>query len=153
MIPGTYQLAEVNGVFNAVRLNGDFVGPTLLYGSGANMDATASAVMGDVMSISRDQIKSLPIKAMSEIVSHYYLRFTTIDQPGVLATIAGCLGRYDISIQSMFQPEGHEGGSVSIVLMTHAAKEENISNALKEIGRLDFISQPTCLIRVEHDLD
>ncbi|NOQ41406.1 MAG: homoserine dehydrogenase [Desulfuromusa sp.] len=170
MIPGSYQLAEVNGVFNAVRLNGDFVGPTLLYGSGAGMDATASAVVGDVMAISRDQIsgararvpimgyradqiKSLPIKAMSEIVSHYYLRFTTIDQPGVLATIAGCLGRYDISIQSMIQPEGYEGDTVSIVLMTHAAKEENIANALEEIGRLEFISQPTCLIRVEHDLD
>ena len=170
MIPGTYQLAGINGVFNAVRLNGDFVGPTLLHGSGAGMDATASAVLGDVMAISRDQIsgassrvpimgyradriKTLPIKAMSEIVSHYYLRFTTLDQPGVLATIAGCLGRYDISIQSMIQPEGHEGGSVSIVLMTHAAKEVDIANALKEIEQLDVISQPTRLIRVEHDLD
>ncbi len=170
MIPGTYQLASINGVFNAVRLTGDFVGPTLLYGSGAGMDATASAVMGDVMAISRDQvsgarsrvpvmgycadqIKSLPIKAMSEIVSHYYLRFTTIDQPGVLAKIAGCLGEYNISIQSMIQPEGHEGDSIPIVLMTHAAKEVDISSALKEIGQLDIISQPTCLIRVEHDLD
>lgn len=170
MIPGTYQLASINGVFNAVRLTGDFVGPTLLYGSGAGMDATASAVMGDVMAISRDQIsgarsrvpvmgycadqiKSLPIKAMSEIVSHYYLRFTTIDQPGVLAKIAGCLGEYNISIQSMIQPEGHGGDSIPIVLMTHAAKEADISSALKEIGQLDIISQPTCLIRVEHDLD
>jgi len=170
MIPGSYQLAEVNGVFNAVRLTGDFVGPTLLYGSGAGMDATASAVMGDVMAISRDQvsgararvpvmgycadqIKTLPIKAMSEIVSHYYLRFTTIDQPGVLAKIAGCLGKYDISIQSMIQPEWHEADSVPIVLMTHAAKEIDVSTALKEIEQLDIISQPTCLIRVEHDLD
>ncbi|MDA3903726.1 MAG: homoserine dehydrogenase [Desulfuromusa sp.] len=170
MIPGTYQLAEVNGVFNAVRLTGDFVGPTLLYGSGAGMDATASAVMGDVMAISRDQvsgararlpimgycadqIKALPIKPMSEIVSHYYLRFTTIDQPGVLAKIAGCLGKYDISIQSMIQPEWHEADSVPIVLMTQAAKELDISNALEEIWQLDIISQPTCLIRVEHDLD
>ena len=169
MIPGTYQLAGINGVFNAVRLTGDFVGPTLLYGSGAGMDATASAVMGDVMAISRDQIsgarlrvpvmgyradqiKSLSIKAMSEIVSHYYLRFTTIDKPGVLAEIAGCLGKYNISIQSMIQPEGHEGNAIPIVLMTHEAKESDISSALKEIGQLDFISQPTGLIRVEHDL-
>jgi len=170
MIPGTYQLAEVNGVFNAVRLNGDFVGPTLLYGSGAGMDATASAVMGDVMSISRDilsgarsrvpimgycpdQIKSLPIKAMSEIVSHYYLRFTTLDQPGVLAQIAGSLGKYNISIQSMIQPEWHSADSIPIVLMTHAAKEADVAKALTEIEGLDIISQPTCLIRVEHDLD
>ncbi len=170
MIPGSYQLAGINGVFNAVRLNGDFVGPTLLYGSGAGMDATASAVMGDVMAISRDQasgatsrvpimgyradqIKSLPIKAMSEIVSHYYLRFTTIEKPGVLAKIAGCLGKYNISIQSMIQPEGDSVDSVSIVLMTHSAKEGDVSSALKEIASLDIISQPTCLIRVEHDLD
>ena len=170
MLPGSYQLAEINGVFNAVRLNGDFVGPTLLYGSGAGMDATASAVMGDVMAISRDilsgarsrvpimgyaadQIKSLPIKAMSEIVSHYYLRFTTIDQPGVLAKIAGCLGRHNISIQSMIQPECHAADSIPIVLMTHAAKEVDVATALTEIEALDIISQPTCLIRVEHDLD
>jgi len=170
MLPGSYQLAEINGVFNAVRLNGDFVGPTLLYGSGAGMDATASAVMGDVMAISRDilsgassrvpimgyaadQIKALPIKAMSEIVSHYYLRFTTLDQPGVLAKIAGCLGSHDISIQSMIQPEWHTADSIPIVLMTHAAKEADITTALQEIEALDIISQPTGLIRVEHDLD
>ena len=132
MIPKSYQLAEVNGVFNAVRLTGDFVGPTLLYGSGAGMDATASAVMGDVIAISRDkisgarsrvpimgycadQIKALPIKAMSEIISHYYLRFTTIDEPGVLAKIAGSLGKHNISIQSMIQPESHTVDSVPIV--------------------------------------
>lgn len=170
MIPGNYQLAEINGVFNAVRLNGDFVGPTLLYGSGAGMDATASAVLGDVMAISRDilsgarsrvpimgycadQIKSLPIKAMSEIVSHYYLRFTTVDRPGVLARIAGCLGQHNISIQSMIQPEWPSADLIPIVLMTHAAKEADVSKALMEIEELDVISQPTCLIRVEHDLD
>lgn len=99
-----------------------------------------------------DQIKALPIKAMSEIVSHYYLRFTTIDQPGVLAKIAGCLGKYNISIQSMIQPESHEVDCVPIVLMTHAAKEADIASALQEIEGLDIISQPTCLIRVEHEL-
>ncbi len=170
MIPGSYQLAEINGVFNAVRLMGDFVGPTMLFGSGAGMDATASAVMGDVMAIARDKIsgatarvpimgytsksiKPLPIKAMSEVVSHYYLRFTTIDQPGVLAQIAGALGRHNISIQSMIQPESHTAESVSIVLMTHAAKEQDVAAAIKEIEQLDVVSQPTCLIRVEHDLD
>ena len=169
MIPDTYQLAEVDGVFNAVRLTGDFVGPTLLYGSGAGMDATASAVLGDVMAIARDrlagarprvpimgycadQIKSLPIREMSEISSHYYLRFTTVDRPGVLAKIAGCLGKYNISIQSMIQPERHAADSVPIVIMTHAAKEADISVALDEIEKLDVVLQPTRLIRVENDL-
>lgn len=168
MIPLSYQLAEVDGVFNAVRLTGDFVGPTLLYGSGAGMDATASAVMGDVLSIGRDlvagsrprvpimgycadQIKDLPVKTMNEIVSHYYLRFTTVDRPGVLAAIAGCLGKYHISIQSMLQPESHQTDAVPIVLMTHAALESDVMAALEEIEQLDVILKPTCLIRVEND--
>ena len=167
MIPKSYQLAQINGVFNAVRLIGDFAGPTLLYGSGAGMDATASAVMGDVMAISRDliaggkpripilgcsadKIKNLPIMAMSEVVSNYYLRFTTVDQTSVIAKIASCLGAHDISIQSMLQPEKHEIDSVSIVVMTHEAKEDDINTALAEIEQLDVVLQPTCLIRVEN---
>ncbi len=170
MIPGSYQLAEINGVFNAVRLTGDFVGPTMLFGSGAGMDATASAVMGDVMAISRDKlsgasgrvpimgytaesIRNVPVKAMSEVVSHYYLRFTTVDQTGVLAQISGALGRHNISIQSMIQPESDGAEDVSIVLMTHAAKEQDVAAAIEEIEALDVVTQATCLIRVEHALD
>lgn len=169
MIPESYQLAEVNGVFNAVRLIGDFVGPTLLYGSGAGMDATASAVMGDVMAVVRDKvsgathrvpvmgyqaehIKDLPIKPMSEIVSQYYLRFTVADQPGVLAAIAGILGKYKISIMSMIQPEEDSDASVQIVIMTHEAREDDVMEALEQIERLDIVTDPTRLIRVENDL-
>ena len=169
MIPISYQLSEVDGVFNAVRLSGDFLGPAMFYGRGAGMEATASAVMGDVMAIARDicsgarmrtpimgccadRIADLPIKAMSEIVSHYYLRFTTVDQPGVLAQIAGILGQHDISIQSMIQPERHAADAVPIVLMTHEARESNVTMALAEIDRLEIVQQPTRLIRVENDL-
>jgi len=169
MIPDSYQLSEVNGVFNAVRLSGDFLGPALLYGSGAGMDATASAVMGDVMAISRDmlsggkrrtpimgycsdQIKQLPIKPMSDIISQYYLRFTVVDAPGVLAQISGILGKFDISIQSMLQPERHAADAVPIVIMTHEAKEDNINKALAEIDQLEIIQEPTRLIRVETNL-
>ncbi|MFO7764943.1 MAG: homoserine dehydrogenase [Pelovirga sp.] len=169
MIPADDQLAEVNGAFNAVRLTGDFVGPTLLYGSGAGMDPTASAVMGDVMAIGRDlssgarlrvptmgyrqeTVQSLPIQPMSEIISHYYLHFKSLDRPGVLAQIAGCLGEHNISIQSMIQPEQHEADCVPIVLMTHAAQEADVVKALKEIEAFDITCQPPRLIRVEHDL-
>ncbi|HKJ04854.1 MAG TPA: homoserine dehydrogenase [Geopsychrobacteraceae bacterium] len=169
MIPSNYQLAEVDGVFNAVRLSGDFLGPAMLYGSGAGMDATASAVMGDVISIARDmvvggqcrtpimgycadQIMDLPVKPMSEISSHYYLRFMTQDHPGVLAQIAGLLGQHNISIQSMIQPERHEADSVPIVLMTHEACEADVTDALAKIDQLEIIQQPTRLIRVENDL-
>lgn len=169
MIPDSYQLSEVDGAFNAVRLQGDFLGPAMLYGSGAGMDATASAVMGDVIAIGRDmlsgakhrtpilgccadQVSNLPVRAMSDLVSHYYLRFTTVDTPGVLAQISGVLGKYQISIQSMIQPERHEADAVPIVIMTHEAKEENINKALAEIDTLEIVKQPTRLIRVENDL-
>jgi homoserine dehydrogenase len=125
--------------------------------------------MGDVLSIARDiavgvssrspimgycpdQIADLPIKPMSDITSHYYLRFTTVDRPGVLAQIASVLGKYNISIQSMIQPERHEADSVPIVLMTHEACEADVIIALAEIDDLEIVQQPTRLIRVENEL-
>lgn len=166
MIPKSYPLADVDGVFNAVRIEGDLVGPAMFYGQGAGMDATASAVMGDVLAVARDldsgarlrmpvmgykpeAIATLPMREISDIHSHYYLRFSTVDQPGVLAQIAGCLGCHNISIQSMIQPESHSQDSVPIVLMTHEAQEANVAAALTEIDQLEAIIAPTRLIRVE----
>ncbi len=161
MIPLHYPLADVDGVFNAVRLLGDFVGPVMLYGRGAGMDPTASAIMGDVMAIARnllvgaagrtpamayrpEAIRDLPIKPMDEIVTQYYLRFAALDKPGVLAQIAGILGHYDISITSMIQPERQIGGAVPIVLMTHEAREADIRSGSAGDRRLagDLRPQP-----------
>ena len=170
MIPLKHPLAEVDGVFNAIRLAGDFAGPVMLSGRGAGMDATASAVMGDVMAIARNQlaggkrrtpalayrpecIADIPIKAMDDIVGQYYLRFAAIDKPGVLAQISGILGRYDIGIASMIQPERQMGGSVPIVIMTHEAKESNIRQALSEIDALPSIREKSHLIRIESELE
>ncbi len=170
MIPLHYPLADVDGVFNAVRLAGDFVGPVMLIGRGAGREATASAVMGDVMAIARnlqagigvrtpamayrpEAIGNLPIKPMAEIHSQYYLRFSAVDRPGVLAQISGILGRYEISIASMIQPERHRSGSVPIVITTHEAKEANIMAALAEINELEVIKERTCLIRIESALE
>lgn len=170
MIPDDYPLAQVDGVLNAVRLVGDFVGPVTLQGAGAGMDATASAVMGDVMSLGRNilqgiktrspvmgycpaSIQDLPIKSMDDIVGPYYLRFAVMDRPGVLAQIAGILGAHDISIASMIQPDRQEGLSVPVVLVTHDAREVNIKNALKEIDALEVIREKSHLIRIEGRLD
>lgn len=170
MIPSNYPLADVEGVFNAVRLAGDFVGPVMLYGRGAGMEATASAVMGDVMAIARNLLvgagartpsmgyrlecmRDLPIKAMDDIVSQYYLRFATVDQSGVLAQIAGSLGKYDISIASMIQPERQIGGAVPIVIMTHEAREADIRRSLAEIDKLDFVREKSRFIRIENELE
>lgn len=169
MVPLDHPLADVDGVFNAVRLLGDFVGPVMLHGRGAGMDATASAVMGDVMAVSRDILRKstlrthsmgcsmavrgdFPVRPMDELVGQYYLRFGVYDRPGVLAQIAGILGNHDISIASMIQPERQVGGAVPIVLMTHEAGEANIQAALREINELDLVREKCHLIRIENDL-
>jgi homoserine dehydrogenase len=170
MIPVNYPLADVDGAFNAIRLTGDFVGPVMLYGRGAGMDPTASAVAGDVMDIARnivagidrrtaplgyldERIKTLAIKPMGEIVSKYYLRFSVVDQPGVLARISGVLGTCAISIESMIQKGRSEGETVSIVIMTHEAREMDILRALEEIDGFDIVREKTNLIRIEDNLE
>lgn len=170
MIPKDYPLASIGGVYNGIRLVGDFSGPTMLSGYGAGMNATASAVMGDVLSIARnikagigprtpamgcpqDSMCSYEIKPMDQVVTHYYLRFNVSDRPGVLAQIAGVLGKYEISIESMIQPHRHEADAVPIVFMTHKAQERNVRAALAEIDQLDVIREKTLLIRIENNLE
>ena len=170
MIPKNYPLAAISGVFNTVRLVGDFSGPVMLSGYGAGMDATASAVMGDVLAAARDlstdcstrmpalgcpqsQLKSYEIKPMEQLTTPYYLRFNVKDQPGVLASIAGILGKHEISIESMVQPHRHAGEAVPIVFMTHVAEERNVTAALAEIDALDVIQEDTLLIRIEDHLE
>lgn len=172
MIPLHNPLADVNGVFNAIRLTGDFVGPVMFYGRGAGQDPTASAIVGDLIGLARsmmagagrrmaplgflDQsIKSLPVKPMSDIVSKYMLRFSAKDLPGVLASIATALGNHGISIESMIQTahQTNDQSPVPIVIMTHEAREESIQSALAEIDILDIICEKTRFIRIEDNLE
>lgn len=169
MIPVHYPMADVDGAFNAIRLTGDFVGPVMFYGRGAGMEPTASAVVGDLMDISRNilvgvgqrvsargfqdnNIAALAIKPIGEIVSRYYLRFSAVDKPGVLATIAGALGKFNISIESMIQT-GRSGDYVPIVIITHEATERDILAALAEIDALEMIRESSNLIRIEDNLE
>ncbi|ABQ26365.1 homoserine dehydrogenase [Geotalea uraniireducens] len=170
MIPVNYPLADVNGVFNAIRLTGDFVGPVMFYGRGAGMEPTASAVIGDVVDIARnmlagisrrsaplgyldDRVKKLTIKPMGEIVSKYYIRFNAVDRPGVLAKISGALGASNISIESMMQTARSASETVPIVIMTHEAREMDVRKALAEIDAFDFIKEKSNLIRIEDNLE
>lgn len=172
MIPLHNPLAEVNGVFNAIRLTGDFVGPVMFYGRGAGQNPTASAIVGDLIGLARsmkagagrtmsplgfldDEIREIPVKPMSEIISKYMLRFSTLDKPGVLASIAGSLGRQGISIESMVQTSQQPDDStpVAIVIKTHEAREGAVQTALEEIGKLDVICCPTVFIRIEDNLE
>jgi len=172
MIPLHNPLAEVNGVFNAIRLTGDFVGPVMFYGRGAGQNPTASAIVGDLIGLSRsimagagrriaplgfldDKVCSIPVKPMAEIVSKYMLRFSALDKPGVLAAIAGALGKYGISIESMVQTahQADDAAPVPIVIMTHEAREGAVQSALAEIDRFDIICEKTSFIRIEDNLE
>ncbi len=170
MIPVNYPLADVNGVFNGIRLSGDFVGPVMFYGRGAGMEPTASAVIGDVADIARnllagvsrrsaplgygdERIKRLAIKPMGEIVSKYYIRFTAYDRPGVLAKISGALGENNISIESMMQTARSTNCTVPIVIMTHEALEKDVRKALEVIDTFDVIKEKSNLIRIEDNLE
>lgn len=159
-------LARVDGVMNAIYVNGDFAGPTLYYGKGAGALPTGSAVAGDVIEMSRDILhggsarvplcsyqqayrKPLVIRKMDDVMSKYFLRFATADQPGVLSKISGILADNQISISSVIQKGRKLDGPVPIVMMTHKAREKDVKAALAETDGLDMVADKTVLIRVE----
>jgi homoserine dehydrogenase len=166
LIPRTHVLASVKGAYNAVHIHGNAVGNIMLYGMGAGMMPTGSAVVSDLMDIARDIMSGTPgripalaflpdrlepieIKPMSDISSSYYFRFSAVDSPGVLSKISGILGANDISIAAVIQKGRHEQASVPIVMITHEALESNARRALSEIDRLDVVQSSTQLIRIE----
>ncbi|MEE9194147.1 MAG: homoserine dehydrogenase [Thermodesulfobacteriota bacterium] len=157
------QLADVKEAFNAIYIVGDAVGPTMLYGQGAGMMPTASAVVSDIVEIcgnhctsnsplvpnlysEKDNLKLIDLKDTS---NKYYLRFEVADKPGVLGSITSILGKHNISIASMIQ-KGNKGRSVPIVLMTHEAKENDLLKAIKIIeSKKNLTKAKTLFIRVE----
>jgi homoserine dehydrogenase len=171
MIPEGHLLSTVEGVFNAIYIKGDAIGPALFYGQGAGKMPTGSAVVSDLVELGRNllvqakghrvpslsyqefAIEKNPLKKIEEVVMPYYMRFSALDRPGVLSKISGILGKNDISIVSVIQKGRRIKGSVPIVMMTHEAKEENVRQALKEINRLGVILGKTVFIRVENELE
>jgi homoserine dehydrogenase len=163
LVSHSHVLASVNDVFNAVFVRGDVVGDTLFYGRGAGKDATASAVLSDVADAALDlkhgSKSRVPpfvphelagaVLPMGEVISRYYVRLDVIDRPGVLAKIAAILGRANIGISSVIQPEGHEGESVPLILMIHDATNAAMSKALTKIGQLRAVQGKPMMIRVE----
>jgi len=168
MIPFGNLLSNVSGTVNAVMVSGDAVGDIMLYGRGAGMMPTASAVISDVVDIARNlmaettrripalsfqknHIQNIKIMSMDEIVTHYYFRFAALDRPGVLSKISGVLGNHDISIQSVQQKGRKTDGSVPVVMVSHLAKEVDVQKALTEINHLDVVSDKPVLIRIEDE--
>ncbi len=168
MISDSNLLSNVNGSLNAVAVTGDAAGDIVLYGHGAGMMPTASAVISDLADIARnrlsgiknripplsfqpDHIKTLPIMPIDEISTHYYCRFSAVDSPGVLSKISGILGQYGISIKSVHQKGRKTKGSVPVVMLTHLAKEADIQRALAEIDGIDVVNEKTVIIRIAEE--
>jgi homoserine dehydrogenase len=166
MVPLDHIMANVNGVYNAIYLEGDFVGPNLYYGLGAGKRPTGSAVVSDIISLARQircgiktlipplahvqsGTKAISIQPIEELETCYYFRFSAVDRPGVLSKISGILGNHDISIYSVIQKGREVGGSVPVVMMTHEARERSVIAALREMDRLDVLTDKTMTIRVE----
>ncbi|OPX58713.1 MAG: homoserine dehydrogenase [Methanobacterium sp. PtaB.Bin024] len=158
LVPQTHLLASVNDVFNAVYIVGDIVGPVLMYGQGAGMMPTASAVVADCIDIMQDMDSSVAygpsksrvkkIKDMSNVESKYYLRITALDKPGVLHSLSGILSDLNISIESVSQRKVDQTDAVPIFMVTHHALEKNVQKAIELIDKLDFVKEETMIIRL-----
>jgi len=167
LIPHRRLIANVDGVMNAVLVQGDAVGPTLYYGAGAGSDATASAVVADIIDIVRalttdpenrvphlafqpDALVDTPILAMSEVVTSYYLRIHTEDKPGVLADITRILSEQEISIEAILQKEPEQqGGIVPVIMLTQKVIEKNMDTAISQIEALQSVQDSVMRIRME----
>jgi homoserine dehydrogenase len=161
-LPAESQLAKVEGVYNAVQVEGDLVGRVMFTGQGAGAGATSSAVIADVIGSARKialgvgsisgwrQPGSLAIRPMEDIETPYYVRLTAADRPGVLARIADIFGQNAISISSARQPESDEATrTAEIVIMTHPAVERAMRKARAELEGLEVVREVNNIIRVE----
>lgn len=166
MIPLDHIMANVNDAYNAIYIEGDFVGPNLYYGMGAGRRPTGSAVVSDIICLARQirqgikspipplayagpQERSISIQSMEGLNTSYYFRFFAVDSPGVLSRISGILGDNRISIASVIQKGREVNGSVPIVMLTHEARESNVLKALSLMDQLDVLTDKTIMIRVE----
>ena len=168
LIPQRQLLASVNGVMNAVLMQGDAVGQTLYYGAGAGADPTASAVVADIVDVVRtltadpdnrvphlafqpDALSDLPVLPIEEVETAYYLRLQALDRPGVLADVTRILADRGISIEAILQKEPLPGASdAQIILLTYEVKERWMNEAIAAIEALDSIHAPVTRIRLEH---
>ena len=161
MIPKSSMIAKVDGVMNAVMVRGDAVGETLYYGAGAGGDATASAVISDIIDIVRGNTNpmlgykkplegGLKLLSRDEITSHYYLRVSVEDKKGVLAEVTNLLSRLDISIEAMMQkPDNDKDACVELLFVTHECKEKQIREAISSLEKLSVVHGKVGMIRIE----
>ncbi len=160
MVPQAAPIARVDGVFNAVVAEGDFVGRVMLEGRGAGAGPTASAVVADLIDIARGRVtpvwgaqsgalSAAPSVPMAAHVGAYYLRLMVVDRPGVIADVTAALRDFNISLESMLQRGRSPGEAVPVVLVTHETREQAMRDALERINALDVVLEPPTMIRIE----
>jgi homoserine dehydrogenase len=153
-------IAHIEGVFNAVVVEGDFVGTTMFQGRGAGQGPTASAVVADLVDVARgrhmpafvvpaDKLATKKASPMDRHVGAYYIRLMVQDRPGVIAAVSGALAKERISLESMLQRGRSESGEVPVVLTTHETEEAAMRRALARIARLGAVAEEPCVIRIE----
>ncbi len=168
LVPARRLIANVEGVMNAILVKGDAVGATMYYGAGAGSQPTASAVVADLLDVTRlitadpghrvphlafqpDQLSNTPILPMGEVETCYYLRLRVLDRPGVLARVTRILADSKISIDALVQKEPPAGEKrADIVMLTHRAVEKNVDRALARIERLPTVLGKVTRIRLEN---
>jgi homoserine dehydrogenase len=164
LIPASWLLADVNGAKNAVYVHSYALGPSLYYGAGAGMLPTAMAVVSDMIEISRNIFARAagaappvrprpavprPLVPLADIRTRYYLRFDVVDQPGVLGQLMTILGAHGVSIAQVVQGSTSAAGPVSVVVLTHEAREGHVRAALAEIDQLTVVRAGARVIRIE----
>ncbi len=160
MIPSAHPLARVDGVFNAVVAEGDFVGRIVLEGRGAGAGPTASAVVADLIDIARGRhtpvwgaaeaaLRPIASVPMADHQGAYYLRLMVVDRPGVIADVTAALRDHGISLESMIQRGRSPGEAVAVVLVTHDCGEASMIAALQRLEALDAVLEPPAMIRIE----
>ena len=161
MVPRSTPIAHVDGVFNAVVVEGDFVGRVMLEGRGAGAEPTASAVVADLLDIARGRwsssftvpaaaLEARPTSPMARHVGAYYVRLMVVDRPGVIADIAAALRDEQVSMEQMIQRGRAPGEAVPVVLTTHETEEAAMRRALDRIGSLKTVLEPPRMIRVDN---
>jgi len=156
LIHKDHLLADVRNELNAVFVKGRFIDEQMYYGKGAGQLPTAAAVVGDVVDIvlqnehQRDP-QDVEFVSIDDIESHYYVRFTVLDQVGVLATITRVLAEHRISILSVVQKE-MKAETASVVMLTHVVRERALRDAIREIDEQDFVQDASVVIRIEGEL-
>jgi len=166
LIPEKRLIANVDGVMNAVMVKGDAVGATMYYGAGAGSLPTASAVVADIIDVTRlatadpehrvphlafqpDRLADLPILPIGEVESSYYLRVNVIDRAGVLAELTHILASEGISIEALIQKGSERGAEAEIVLLTHRVVEKHVNAAIAQIEALDSVTGSVTKLRME----